>query len=156
MNVYQYAFDGLYKVDAQTVGEICETLENSNEGLTPESLVEYARDELSPIHDLFEWNDYIAAEKYRIVQAQNIIKNIRCEVQGDNAPIITRAFICIPGGQSRYVTLETTMNNKTYLQHMIDESKKEALNYMAKYHHIIEFAGHSKLIHEMNLYSKEQ
>ena len=42
----------------------------------PEVLVERAKDETCPIHDLFEWNDGIAAHQYRVYQARNYLGSI--------------------------------------------------------------------------------
>jgi hypothetical protein len=44
--------------------------------VTPKALVEVARDAKSPIHQYFEWNDEVAAEKYRLYQARTLIKCI--------------------------------------------------------------------------------
>lgn len=40
-------------------------------------LVEAARPESSPLHTHFEWNDGIAAEEYRLVQAAGLVRQIR-------------------------------------------------------------------------------
>jgi hypothetical protein len=44
--------------------------------LTPEVVVEFARDENSTLHKLFTWDDSKAAEQYRLQQARNIINNV--------------------------------------------------------------------------------
>ena len=59
----------IYKTDAQKVAD-----EIGNEKITPEQVVEKAKDETSELHKCFEWNDSIAAEKYRITQARNILR----------------------------------------------------------------------------------
>ena len=42
--------------------------------ITRESVLEKARDENTELHKCFEWNDSIAAEKYRLVQAGEVIR----------------------------------------------------------------------------------
>ena len=49
-------------------------MEASGGVLMPSSVVEHARDEDSPLHDLFEWDDFEAAEKYRLHQARQLIR----------------------------------------------------------------------------------
>lgn len=47
--------------------------------LTPQAVVDEAREESSPLHHRFEWNDSVAGEKYRIIQAQQIIRSVRID-----------------------------------------------------------------------------
>lgn len=55
----------------------------NKETLTPEQVVNQARKENSCMHSLFEWNDTIAGEKYRKVQAQKLLGNIAYIVEED-------------------------------------------------------------------------
>ncbi len=43
-------------------------------GLTPTAVVEDAKDPTSPLHELFEWQNDIAAAKYRLDQARGVIR----------------------------------------------------------------------------------
>ena len=45
--------------------------------LRPKAVVDEARDEASPLHPAFEWDDSIASEKYRLEQAQRLIRSFR-------------------------------------------------------------------------------
>ena len=75
MAAFQYKFiAGFKQEDAQTVGELCAMLEQSNDGLSPRTLLEASRDESSPIHHMFEWDDRIAGEQWRLEQAASIRK----------------------------------------------------------------------------------
>lgn len=49
--------------------------------LRPQAVVDAARDEDSPLHGAFEWDDGIAAEKYRLDQAQRLIRSFRVTVE---------------------------------------------------------------------------
>jgi hypothetical protein len=44
--------------------------------LHAEDVVEVAKDPSSPLHDEFEWDDSVAAVKYRLVQARVIIRRV--------------------------------------------------------------------------------
>lgn len=48
----------------------------STESITPEQVLNAARDKKSIMHQFFEWNDTVAAEKYRKMQAQQLILKI--------------------------------------------------------------------------------
>ena len=73
-----------YPVPASVVGETCERLEAEYGSVTRENFLEAARDETSPTHSLFEWDDAKAAEKYRVDQSGRILGNLRITVTDDN------------------------------------------------------------------------
>lgn len=76
--------------------------------LTPEQVVESARDRRSPLHSAFEWSDKAAGEAYRIIQARVLIKSVRLVVETTelSAPRRVPAFgIDVESGG--YATLDT-------------------------------------------------
>ena len=64
-----WRIQGYYKADAQKVAE-----EIGFGKFTPMEVLEKAKDETTELHKCFEWNDSIAAEKYRLEKAKNIIR----------------------------------------------------------------------------------
>ena len=61
---------GLFHADAQKVAnEIAEI----GESATPREILEKGRDPKTELHKCFEWDDTVAAEKYRIQQARQIV-----------------------------------------------------------------------------------
>lgn len=58
-----------HKADAQKCFE-----EMGDKDITPEKVLDIARDENTELHKCFEWDDGIAAEKYRLSQARQIIR----------------------------------------------------------------------------------
>lgn len=66
----EWKINGIFKANAQKVYE-----EIGNRKVTPEEVLKQARnDENSELHKCFEWNDSVAAEKYRLTQARQIIQ----------------------------------------------------------------------------------
>ncbi len=62
---------GFYKdVDPNEVAKEIRTI---GEEATPQQIVDLARNERTELHKCFEWDDSIAAEKYRLQQARNVI-----------------------------------------------------------------------------------
>jgi hypothetical protein len=63
--------------------------------LTPEMIVEEARSRTSPLHHLFEWDNRVAGEKYRLGQARVLVRIVREEIgeDDDGAPIYFRAYV---------------------------------------------------------------
>lgn len=64
----EWRVKGIYKADAQKVAD-----EIGNDKITPQEMIEKARNEQSELHKCFEWNDTIAAGKYRLQQARNVL-----------------------------------------------------------------------------------
>jgi hypothetical protein len=44
--------------------------------VAPSQIVEAARDENSPLHQVFEWDDTIAAQEHRLLQARQLIRTV--------------------------------------------------------------------------------
>lgn len=61
--------------------------------LRPQAVVDEARPEESPLHRCFEWNDQIAGEKYRLVQAQQLIRSFKVVHEHDGKRVETPLFI---------------------------------------------------------------
>lgn len=64
----EWRVKGIFKADAQKVYE-----EIGDNQIVPQEMVDMARDENSELHKCFEWNDTVAAEKYRLQQARTIL-----------------------------------------------------------------------------------
>lgn len=65
-----WKFDGIFKANAQKVYE-----EIGERRVTPEEVLEQARNNVdSELHKCFEWDDSVAAEKFRLQQARQIIQ----------------------------------------------------------------------------------
>ena len=81
--IYEWA-NVNYSVPASVVGKTCEDLEKAFGKVTRENFLEAARDEDSPTHSLFEWDDVKAAEKYRVDQSGRILSNLRITIVDEN------------------------------------------------------------------------
>lgn len=70
MIVATWKTTGLFKADAQKVAK---ELADMGDEIAPSEVVDKARDETTELHKCFEWRDDIAAEKYRIYQARQLM-----------------------------------------------------------------------------------
>jgi hypothetical protein len=57
-------------------GEL-QRLYDENRRLTPAIVLAEAHDPASPLHPMFEWRDGVAAEKWRLHQARELIRSVR-------------------------------------------------------------------------------
>ena len=78
-----WRIQGYYKADAQKVAE-----EIGFGKFTPLEVLEKAKDETTELHKCFEWNDSIAAEKYRLEQAKNIIRMLVYEKETKEQAVV--------------------------------------------------------------------
>lgn len=61
--------------------------------LRPQAVVDEARAEESPLHGAFEWDDGVAAEKYRLDQAQRLIRSFRVEIETEQGAVEVSCFV---------------------------------------------------------------
>jgi hypothetical protein len=73
--------------------------------LTPEAVVEDASNENSPLHELFEWDDSVAAHQFRLHQARMVITSVEVEVRTDTSTLSVAYYTRDPdcsGGEQGY------------------------------------------------------
>ena len=51
--------------------------------ITPQTIVEHSKDEKSPLHSLFEWDNEKAGDKWRLQEARLLINNIEITIISD-------------------------------------------------------------------------
>ena len=136
--VPQYKFrDGFVakNVDAQTAGEECKRVADTI-GLTAENLLNENRTDGTPLHDYFEWRDDVAAEKYRLTQAKDIIRSIVLvrQSEDDNKPPV-RQFVSICKGKKEreFIPVETVLKRQDYTEQMFEQAKRDLLAFRTKY-----------------------
>lgn len=67
-----------FNANAQKVGEELENIVD----VTNRNVLDYAKNNInSELHKCFEWDDTIASEKYRLIQASNLISSISFVIQ---------------------------------------------------------------------------
>lgn len=137
---YKYKFDGLHKVSAEVAGRICQELTETKEGLTPQKLVDVSRDVNHPLHGEFEWDDSVAAEAYRIVQAKQLIRDITI-VKDEAEKKNDRGFVITPGQNHVYVPLHDALNNEVWKDNLLNAAKRDMIAFIAKYRRLKELVN---------------
>jgi len=71
--------------------------EQVNGKVTPRAMVDFARPDSNALHPIFEWDDKVAAEEYRVDQARQAMNHLAIMVRNPAnptaAPILVRAII---------------------------------------------------------------
>lgn len=132
--VYTWKPGARIKTPASIAGEVCEKLEASG-GLTPERLVEESRPKDAPLHNEFEWDDSVAAEKYREAQAGHIIRCIVTVKEDDEAePVQVRAFFPVTKeAPNTYVHISKIITDEDRMNALLEQAKREMRLFVRKY-----------------------
>lgn len=104
--------------------------------ITPQNVVDLARNEGSVLHSDFEWNDSVAGEKYRKIQAQEMIRMfVFTPVKEKNEP--TRVFE-ISTQKNVYKPTKMIVKNEDEYQSLLKMAMQELNNFKRKYRRLTE------------------
>lgn len=141
---YRFATGAVHKVSAQSVGEVCEQLEKSEGGLSPQALLDASRNPDAPLHDEFDWDDTVAAKKWRLEQARLLIAHVRIvrsDDEQERQDYKERGFVSTPGRQSVYVSMDTALHRDDYRKHLLEQARRDSETFIAKYRRIEQLAA---------------
>lgn len=127
--VYQWKSNSRVKTSADIAGAVLSDLESKN-SLTPKALLDVSRPVDAPLHNEFEWDDGIAAEKYRESQAAYIIRSI--EVVRENKDPV-RAFFKVEQSNNSYQRIDAIVRDKDSYENLLTMAKKEMQSFIKKY-----------------------
>ena len=123
--------------------------------LTADRVVAHARNPKSALHKGFTWADTAAAQKWRLWEAQRIIKALVYTEETREGPIEVRVFsnvhqdpeninICMSG---HYMLTTKALSSTRYRKQVLSEALREAHNFANKYRDLVEL---SKVIKEID------
>ncbi len=130
------------RIDAKGVQEYGERLEilaeQDNDQIEPVVVVDDARNKLSPLHDLFEWDDSVAAHQHRLAHARLLIRSIEVVIKRDGKKFQTRAFhnVIIKRNdhtERAYAAVERVMSEPELRQQVIEKALKELESWQRRY-----------------------
>lgn len=77
----------------EAVKQVVEFIVHEKGGITASELVEAARDEDSPAHDAFEWDDAVAGHEHRLSQARKYLRVVSVRYRSGET---SEALVCVP------------------------------------------------------------
>lgn len=77
--------------DARVIGPVLQELAKAGD-VTPSQVVDAARSTNSPLHSYFEWDDKVAANKFRADQADDMIRSVRVKYVSSGRERVARAY----------------------------------------------------------------
>ena len=132
---------GIFKADAQ---KIYEEINEIGDEYTPQQVVDAARDVNSELHKCFEWDDSIAAEKYRCTQAQAIIRMLVVKPEPSDKvpdPKYVRVIVSQNKDNNCYQPIQITYQNEDEKQLLLDRALRELEAFKSKYGCLKELEG---------------
>ena len=137
----------IYKVSAQDAGDHIEELRKEHEDeYLPKVILEDSRPEDALLHPCFEWNDEIAAEKYRLQQSGNIIRNLTIvHVDNDQTPpkvLKLRAYVSTNDGNDKanYQPITMALSNEVTRYQVLKNAVAELKRFEEKYKDMLTLA----------------
>lgn len=125
-DLVKWSIPNLFRADAnKCYSEILE-LEN----ITPSEVLERARDEKSELHKCFEWDNSKAAEKYRTIQAGNVIRALYI-VHKDEGTAPVR--VLSRTSSSSYQPTRTFLTNENEYADLLRRALSELESFKRKY-----------------------
>jgi hypothetical protein len=112
--------------------------------LTPAIVVEGARPEDAPLHDQFEWDDQVAGERYRLVQAGDMIRKYKITYahDKDGSPRTIREWVSVsrPDQSRSYIPTGEAVMDPFTKEALKRECLREARAFKIKYSALDEYA----------------
>lgn len=110
--------------------------------LTPNLVVEAARNPTHPLHSRFEWDNTTAAEKYRLEQARGLIRLVRVRyINREGEPATIRSFHSVraPEGGYTYQPLDNIIENPAITKIILAEMRRDWHTLKRRYERFEEF-----------------
>jgi len=139
------------------VGEL-ETIRKRGGGiLRPVEVVAFARKKTTALHDRFEWDDSVAAERFRLEQARHLIRCTVRMINDDSPPI--HAYVSLEddrkGGDS-YRALVDVMSDTELREKLLEQALREADAWRDRYERFTELSPIVKAIRKVSKRGKRQ
>ena len=105
------------------------------ESATPKQILDYARNPDTELHKCFEWDDSVAAEKYRLQQARTVVCHLVCVEERKQEPQVFRLMQTTENG---YAPVSLIVRDKTEYEKLLDRARAELRAFKSRYHSLVE------------------
>lgn len=117
-------------------------LEKQHGVIIPQDVVDRARPASSPIHDLFDWDDKSAGEKFRVWQARSYITTVKIEIMGKETEAFYNTTVMIDKVPVRgYYSAQRVLNDENMSKAILSQAIRELNYWENKYKHLKELTG---------------
>lgn len=133
-----WKFQGLYRGDAE---KCFSEIQSIGESATPQQILDKARDSTTELHKCFEWDDSVAAEKYRLQQARQIVGSLvyqKAETEQPEAPKIRVMQSIVTEDTMAYKPVKVIVQNQNEYSQLLTRAKKELTAFKSRYERLSE------------------
>lgn len=131
-----------YKVPAQVAGEEVERIARIKP-LTPETIVEESKEQQSPLHPIFEWDNERAGHEWRKQQARVMLGNlVTVQIEEVELKEPTRAFINVAKQESSYTAVDVVLKDEDLFNQVRSQALAELDAYQRKYQEFLDLKKH--------------
>lgn len=125
---------GLFKADAT---KCYKEIKRMGENVTPQEIVDAARDESSELHKCFTWDNDIAADKWRKQEARMIAANLVVRYEDKQGKVESLRLITKSDKEGYTPTYIMARREEGYVA-MLQRAKAELTAFKKKYHQLSE------------------
>ena len=143
--VYEWKTGSRHKVSPAVAAEVMDRLAEEDR-LNAQELVDESRPEYAPLHSEFEWDDSIAAEKYREEQAGALIRHLVVKIEANNQEYPTRQYFMVQKEANTYEPITAILRDEDKTAMLLEHAKRELQAFKAKYAGLKELAEVIKAI----------
>lgn len=108
-----------------TVEDALKAIFDQHGAVTPSLVVEAAKDEDSPLHECFIWDDAQAAQEYRLIQARRVIRRYKIVYEGEPVRMVHVPRITVaddPSREGKYLPVTMVVRQQSLFQRALDEA----------------------------------
>lgn len=121
-----------------------ESLKRNDGLIVPADVVEAARDEGSPLHGHFQWDDTEAGHQYRLLQARQLIRVYVHAGKSDDESEPVRAFVSLTTDRVKsgggYRTIAEVMSDDQLREQMLADALTRLKNIQQQYRQLAELS----------------
>jgi len=136
-------------VNADVAGKLLEEIESVHGMVTPELIVKASKRKSSPLYSFFDWDNNLAADKWRLTQAKYLIRSITVIISAPEYTEPQRAFVCVSKGylngsereEGTFLTIESAMSDKETRELLVKKALQELKFWKARYQHLKELSS---------------
>lgn len=138
---------GFFKADAQKVADEILTI---GDEVTPAQILEKARDNSTELHKCFEWDDSIAAERYRLSQAGQVLRLLVIKETPKSQGSYERRLLYKTSSDEGYKPIMHIERNQDEYLLLRNRAYNELQIFERKYHSIVELEEVFEAFHRVS------
>ncbi len=155
MKVYARANTRFDDKEAKLIARFLET-HFPDGNFQAKQIVDLARSKTSPIHRFFNWNDSEAAERYRILQAQSMVRCLVVEIDDREVRKYVSPVVVSHGKPKQYCEIERAMADEDIWNQVLARALQDANSWKLRYQNLKELEPiHTEIEKASKKYLKE-